>query len=38
MQNITESGARVTFVPEGRQMLNQLLAASPSPSPVAKVR
>jgi regulator of protease activity HflC (stomatin/prohibitin superfamily) len=29
MQNITESGARVTFVPEGRQMLNQLLAASP---------
>jgi regulator of protease activity HflC (stomatin/prohibitin superfamily) len=29
MQNITESGARVTFVPPGRQMLNQLLVASP---------
>jgi regulator of protease activity HflC (stomatin/prohibitin superfamily) len=33
MQNIVESGARVTFVPEGRQMLNQLLAAPSSPAP-----
>ncbi|MBX0330114.1 SPFH/Band 7/PHB domain protein [Oscillochloris sp. ZM17-4] len=28
MQNITESGAKVTFVPPGRQMLNQLLATT----------
>jgi regulator of protease activity HflC (stomatin/prohibitin superfamily) len=32
MQNIVESGARVTFVPPGRQMLNQLLATTPQQS------
>lgn len=29
MDNITQSKARVTFVPPGRQMLNQLLATAP---------
>lgn len=29
MQNITESGAKVTFVPNGKQLLPELLAAEP---------
>jgi regulator of protease activity HflC (stomatin/prohibitin superfamily) len=29
MQNITESGARVTFIPQGKELLPQLLTAEP---------
>jgi ABC-type ATPase involved in cell division len=29
MQNITESGARVTFIPHSKDLLPELLAASP---------
>jgi regulator of protease activity HflC (stomatin/prohibitin superfamily) len=38
MQNITESGARVTFIPHSKNLLPELLAAAPQPAPAAKAR
>lgn len=33
MQNITESGARVTFIPRGKELLPELLSAEPAARP-----